>query len=93
MVVKAEQDVALFAHVESATLANLALLTGTTQEFELLVARVTDYDATDARTVGVSTAECGTSASASILALSGCTVVLSTASSVFVVGSEWARAS
>ena len=79
MVVKAVQDVGLFAYLQTTTLANLALLTNVTQAYEVSAVVVSDYDAADMAT-SVSAA-CSTSASALVLTLNGCMVELSSAQS------------
>ena len=69
--------VAIFVSAPGGVLANLAPLTGSVITYPLSVVQVSDDDRTDMATSAVSFgSSCSTSAASSVLALSGCSVVL-----------------
>ena len=79
--VRAVADAGLFAYSDSGTLANLAVLDGADESYEVHAVVVDDDDRdTHGRTKLASSAmACTTTAPASVLSLSGCDVVLTTA--------------
>ena len=67
----------VFAYTSSGTLANLAVLTGAAQQYAVSVASVSDDDRlVDGSATVTGSASCSTSTGASVLGLSGCTVLL-----------------